>query len=441
MRESTKARRWLRRGFWGCLAACTAYAWHYVDASIPDQISIVQDEREEFSFRLPFNTTLSSESREVVLGNESNIPAGEITISGSEPFSMYAKNKGSYEVGLKLFGLIEFKDIQVDVVETRYAIPCGTPIGIYLKSDGVMVIGTGKLTGEDGAQVEPASGVLQSGDYIEAFNGREIETKEELIEEVNRAGGESATLSLRRAGETVEVSMTPVKTQEGDYKLGAWVRDDTQGIGTVTYVDLNGNFGALGHGISDSDTGELVQSQEGSLYSTQIMGVEKGGTGKPGLLSGVIYYGPSYFMGTITANTDEGIFGTVNASFLKEQGFEEAVKARGPGEEAVPPQALPVARRQEVKPGPALIRSSVSGQVEDYEIEIQKVDYNASHKNKSMVIQVTDPRLIELTGGIVQGMSGSPIIQDGRLAGAVTHVFLQDAARGYGILIENMMGH
>lgn len=404
MRGKRKGRRWLRMSFLGCLGACAVYAWHYVDASIPDQISIVQDEREEFSFRLPFNTTLSSQSREVVLGSESNIPAGEITISGGEPFSMYAKNKGSYQVGLKLFGLIEFKDIQVDVVDTRYAIPCGTPIGIYLKSDGIMVIGTGKLTGEDGAQVEPAYGVLRSGDYIEAFNGKEIETKEELMEEVNRAGGESAALSLRRDGERVEVSLTPVKTQEGDYKLGAWVRDDTQGIGTVTYVDLNGGFGALGHGISDSDTGELVQSQEGSLYSTQILGVEKGGMGKPGLLSGVIYYGPSYFMGTITANTDEGIFGTVNANFLEEGGFKEAVRAKGPGEEQIPKEALEVARRQEVKPGPALIRSSVSGKVEDYEIEIQKVDYNASHKNKSMVIQVTDPKLIELTGGIVQGM-------------------------------------
>lgn len=371
-----------------------------------------------------FFTTLSSDSQEVALGNESNIPADQITISGNQPFSMYAGNEGSYEVGLKLFGLIKFKEIQVNVVQTRYAVPCGAPIGIYLESDGILVVGTGKLTGEDGEEIEPAKGILKSGDYIEAFNGKPLDTKEELIQAVDDSHGEAVTLSVRREGQMVDVSLDPVKTQDGSYKLGAWVRDDTQGIGTVTYVDLNGGFGALGHGISDSDTGELVQSQSGSLYSTEILGIEKGSLGKPGLLSGVIYYGPSYDMGEITKNTEDGIFGTVNDAFLKEYGMEEAI---------------PIAARQEVKPGPAKLRSSVSGEIKDYDIEIQKVDYNSSHKNKSMVIEITDPELIQLTGGIVQGMSGSPIIQDGKLAGAVTHVFLQDAKRGYGILIENML--
>lgn len=431
--------RWLGYICWFGTAGAAVWGWYYVDQVIPDRVSIVEEEREEFSFPLPFYTTLSSGSREVALGNESNIPADQITISGNQSFSMYAGSKGSYQVGLKLFGLIKFKDIQVDVVETRYAIPCGAPIGIYLESDGILVVGTGKLTGENGEETEPAKGILKSGDYIEAFNGRPLETKEELIEAVDANGGDQVTLSLRRDGQQVKVNLVPVKTQDGSYKLGAWVRDDTQGIGTITYVDLNGGFGALGHGISDSDTGDLVQSQEGSLYSTQILGVEKGSLGKPGLLSGVIYYGPSYDMGEITKNTEDGIFGTVNDAFLKEHGMEEIRKAKGPGEDGIPSQAIPIAARQEVRPGPAKLRSSVSGEIKDYDIEIQKVDYNSSHKNKSMVIEITDPELIELTGGIVQGMSGSPIIQDGKLAGAVTHVFLQDARRGYGILMENML--
>ena len=416
--------RWLGRIFWGGVAGGLLAGWYYVDRMIPDRVSIVEEEKEDFSFPLPFFTTLSSDSQEVALGNESNIPADQITISGNQPFSMYAGNEGSYEVGLKLFGLIKFKEIQVNVVQTRYAVPCGAPIGIYLESDGILVVGTGKLTGEDGEEIEPAKGILKSGDYIEAFNGKPLDTKEELIQAVDDSHGEAVTLSVRREGQMVDVSLDPVKTQDGSYKLGAWVRDDTQGIGTVTYVDLNGGFGALGHGISDSDTGELVQSQSGSLYSTEILGIEKGSLGKPGLLSGVIYYGPSYDMGEITKNTEDGIFGTVNDAFLKEYGMEEAI---------------PIAARQEVKPGPAKLRSSVSGEIKDYDIEIQKVDYNSSHKNKSMVIEITDPELIQLTGGIVQGMSGSPIIQDGKLAGAVTHVFLQDAKRGYGILIENML--
>ena len=440
MRGNKTFYRWLNRVFWAALTVTVGYSWYYLDTAIPDRISIVQDQKEQFSFPLPINTTLSSESEEVVLGNKSNIPADQITVNGRQPFSMYAENQGSYQVGLKLFGLIKFKDIQVDVVDTRYAVPCGCPIGIYLKSDGIMVIGTGKLTAADGMEVEPAYGILKSGDYIEAFNGKPMNTKEDLMDAVNKTGGEAAVVSVRRGGEQVDVSVNPVKTEDGQYKLGAWVRDDTQGIGTVTYLDLNGNFGALGHGISDSDTGDLVETSKGELYTTQIMGIEKGTIGKPGLLSGVIYYGPGSLMGEINKNTNEGIFGTVNETFLRQTGMEAMVKGNVNGY-GLPEGAMEIACRQDVKPGPATIRSSVSGELRDYDIEIQKVDYNSGHKNKSMVIKVTDPDLIALTGGIVQGMSGSPIIQDGKLAGAVTHVFLQDSTRGYGILIENMLEH
>lgn len=425
MRGKSNDYRWMGRMFWLMAIAGTGYTWYYADRVIPDRVSIIENEEEEFSFGLPLKATISSESQEVALGNESKIPADQITISGSEKFSMFAGRQGSYQVGFKLFGLIKLKDIQVDVVDTRYAVPCGSPIGIYLKSDGVMVIGTGRITGRDGAETEPAYGILKSGDYIQAFNGVPMSTKEDLIHAVNESQGHDSVLSLRRSGEEMEVRVTPVAGSDGQYKLGAWVRDDTQGIGTITYVDMNGNFGALGHGISDSDTGDLVESSEGALYTTEIMGIEKGTVGKPGMLSGVIYYGPQSHMGDIRANTDEGIFGTVNQPFQKQ----------------LPGEPMEIACRQDVKPGAAFIRSDISGELKDYAIEIQKVDGNASHKNKSMVIKVTDPELIELTGGIVQGMSGSPIIQDGKLAGAVTHVFVQDAARGYGILIENMLDH
>lgn len=425
MTGKSKFYRWLGRIFWLSIVAVTGYTWYYMDQAVPDRVSIIQNQEEDFSFGLPLKATIISDSEEVSLGNESNIPADQITISGRQHFSMIAGEQGSYQVGLKLFGLIKLKDIQVDVVDTRYAIPCGSPIGIYLKSDGVMVIGTGRITGPDGMEVEPAFGILKTGDYIEAFNGKPMKTKEDLISAVNDSGGQDSVVTVRRDGEPIDVSVKPIASSDGKYKLGAWVRDDTQGIGTITYVDMNGNFGALGHGISDSDTGDLVETSQGALYSTEIMGIEKGTIGKPGLLSGVIYYGPQSHMGDISQNTNEGIFGTVNQQFKKQLTGEP----------------MEIACRQDVKPGIAYIRSNVSGELEDYEIEIQKVDYNASHKNKSMVIKVTDPRLLELTGGIVQGMSGSPIIQDGKLAGAVTHVFVQDASRGYGILIENMLEH
>lgn len=425
MRGKSKAHRWLWRLFWLSVLGVTGYLWYYMDRAVPDRVSILENEEEIFDFNLPLKATIFSESREVSLGGESNIPADQITINRSEQFSMFAGEQGSYQVGLKLFGLIKLKDIRVDVVDTRYAVPCGDPIGIYLKSDGIMVIGTGRITGEDGMEREPAYGKLKSGDYIEAFNGKTMDSKEELIKAVNDTQGEEAVVTVRREGEAIDVSLQAVKSAEGDYKLGAWVRDDTQGIGTVTYVDMNGRFGALGHGISDSDTGMLVYIGGGELYDTQIMGIEKGASGSPGVMSGVIYYGKSTKLGEVTENTDSGIFGTVNSRFLEQ--MEEA--------------AVPVGFRQDVHEGTAYIRSSVSGELKDYEIEIQKVDYTSLQKNKGMILKVTDPELLELTGGIVQGMSGSPIIQDGKLIGAVTHVFIQDPTKGYGIFIENMLSH
>ena len=422
-RKSGGFYRKLALWFWLSAIAGGAFVWHLAYRAVPDQISMLENQKEEFSFSLPWQATLSSESTEVSLGNESNIPGDQITINSSEPFQVFSGEKGSYQVNLKLLGLIKLKEIQVDVVDARYAIPCGSPIGIYLKSQGIMVIGTGRITGEDGQETEPAFGKLKSGDYIEAFNGTPLSTKEDLIRQVENWDGGEASLTIRRRGENMEVALAPVKGEDGSYKLGAWVRDDTQGIGTVTYVDSNGHFGALGHGISDSDTGELVETETGSLYTAKIMGVEKGAAGKPGLLSGVIYYGPQSCMGKITANTEDGIFGTVSQPFKKQ----------------VQGESVEVARRQEVKPGPAVIRTSVSGELKDYAVEIQKVDQSPSRRNKAMVLKVTDPELLSLTGGIVQGLSGTPILQDGKLAGAVTHVFVQDPSRGYGIMADDML--
>lgn len=411
--------------FLASLVFTAGFTYYYTKEMIPDQLNVVVEEEEYFHFPVPLKATLLSESEEVMLNNGSNIPSNEINIQMDQPFSVYSENQGSYRLGLKLFGWLHFKDIEVDVVDTKYAIPCGSPVGIYLKSDGIMVIGTGEIPDTSGTVVEPAFGILQSGDYIEAINGKPLKNKEELIDEVNRIGGEEAVLDVRRAGEEIELKMNPVATADGDFKLGAWVRDDTQGIGTMTYVDMNGGFGALGHGISDTDTGQVVQITDGALYETEIMGIEKGAVGKPGVMSGVIYYGSQSALGHIAANTEEGIFGTVNEKF----------RARVTGD------PLPIGYRQDVEKGKAYIRSQVSGELKDYEIEIQKVDYSPAHKNKGMVIKVTDPELLALTGGIVQGMSGSPIIQNGKLIGAVTHVFIQDSTRGYGIFLENMLEH
>ncbi len=407
------------------LLLLSAFFYYYVMRVIPDQLNIVVSEEEKFHFTMPLSSTLFSESEEVVLNNGSDIPSNQITIQGKEPFSLYSSNQGSYQLGVKLFGWLQLKEIQVDVVDTKYAIPCGVPIGIYLKSDGIMVIGTGKVTDAGGMETEPAAGILKSGDYIESINGQVLKDKEELVEAVNKIGNSDAVLQVRRDGQPIEVKMNPIATSDGDYKLGVWVRSDTQGIGTMTYLDLNGNFGALGHGISDMDTSSVVEITDGMLYDTEIMGIEKGTVGKPGVMSGVIYYGPGSTLGTIESNTDEGIFGVANERMQKQ----------------IQGEPMEIGYRQDVVKGQAFIRSAVSGEVKDYEIEIQKVDYSNNHKTKGMVIKVVDDELLNLTGGIVQGMSGSPIIQNGKLIGAVTHVFIQDSTRGYGIFVENMIEH
>ena len=417
--------RWLGRIFWLSAVAVTGYTWYYMDQAVPDRVSIIENEEEEFSFGLPLKATISSDSQEVALSNESNIPADQITISGRDHFSMFGGEKGSYQVGLKLFGVIKLKDIQVDVVDTRYAIPCGSPIGIYLKSDGVMVIGTGRITGSDGMEVEPAYGILKSGDYIEAFNGKPMNTKEDLIRAVSESGGQDCVLQVRREGEDVDISLKPVQGADGQYKLGAWVRDDTQGIGTLTYLDEDGSFGALGHGISDIDTSTLLNLQSGTLYNTDIRAVVKGENGVPGELSGIIRYSGDEILGIIEENTGIGIFGSITADISELSCCD----------------ALDIAYKQEIEEGPATLLSAVDGEVKEYDISIEKINLNSSDANKSMVIRVTDEELLEITGGIVQGMSGSPILQNGRIVGAVTHVFVNDPTKGYGIFIENMLEH
>ncbi len=418
-------RLWLIWTFWLSLIFTVGFAWYYVQRKIPSRLSVVVDEEEKIEFSLPFDVTLLSDSEEVILGSESDIPSGEIRLKSDEAFSLYAKNLGSYHLGLKLFGKFPFKEIQLDVVDTHYAVPCGVPVGIYLKSHGVMVIGTGRIRCHNGQEAEPAYGLLESGDYIEAINGEPLRDKEALISNLNHNGSQEAVLLVRRDGKEMEVHMTPVQAEDGSYKLGAWVRDDTQGIGTLTYVDTNGNFGALGHGISDSDTGEVVEIEDGALYETEIMGIEKGSAGSPGVMAGVIYYGPGSKLGAIAANTKVGIFGKVNEKF----------------QNAITGEPVQIGYRQDVTKGQAWIRSNVSGELKDYEIEIQRVDYNPIQENKSLVIRVVDRELLRLTGGIVQGMSGSPIIQNGKLVGAVTHVFVQDSTRGYGIFVEDMLRH
>ncbi len=330
---------------------------------------------------------------------------------------------GNYTMDVKLFGFLPVKSVSVSVVEKTELIPCGIPIGIYLKTDGVLVIGTSSVTRMDGALIEPSYGIVQAGDYIVSYNGTQVSSKSQLSYLVEESGGEDAKLQIRRNGELLDVKIKPVETEPGRYQLGVWVRDDTQGIGTLTYIDSSGNFGALGHGISDVDTGELLSSEEGVLYAANVWGIKKGENGNPGGLCGNIRYQEDNVLGTIEANTGQGIFGKCN----------EKMQHMYTG------KPMQIGWKQEVETGKASILCQVDGTLKEYDIEIEEVNMNDRNLNHGMVLHVTDPELLELTNGIVQGMSGSPILQNGKIIGAVTHVFVNDPSRGYGIFIEHML--
>lgn len=304
-------------------------------------------------------------------------------------------------------------------------IPGGMPVGIYLETNGVMVLGTESVTGMDGMAHDPAAHLVRSGDYIIAINGKKIETKTQLIEEVERLEKREVVLTVKRNETRLDLKFQPVQYKEGKYRLGIWVRDNTQGLGTVTYLNADSEFGALGHGIHDVDTNELLDISDGTLYLTSIRDIQKGVRGTPGGIEGIIVYNNYNVLGTITENTEAGLFGKLDRIDAL---FTEQEPVRTAGKEAI-------------RAGDAVIRCSVEGEVKDYKIKITDVDLRTDEINKGIVLEVTDERLLEKTGGIIQGMSGSPILQDGKLIGAVTHVFVNDPKKGYGIFIENMLEH
>jgi stage IV sporulation protein B len=323
----------------------------------------------------------------------------------------------------KLFGLFPIATIQVTTVAETTVEAVGQPVGIYMKMSNVYVVGNKELTDVNGYSVNPTEYILKEGDYITAVNGQTITTKEELQEAVTSSQGEELELTVCREQETMQVAVCPVETKAGEYKLGLWVKDDIAGVGTMTYMDGDGNFGALGHGISDSSTGKLIQMDQGYLYQADITDITPSSTGSPGELTGVIAYGTSTRLGTIAENSGEGIFG----------------KVTGRVDIALEKRVYSVGYKQEIQRSNATILFGEAGEVSSYQIVIDKIDYSPKEENKAFVFHVTDSKLIAEMGGIVQGMSGSPIIQNGKIIGAVTHVFVNDPTKGYGIFIEDML--
>ena len=385
-------------------------------------------------------------------GNGENSGTGQDIGQAAETASTHRATDRDYEETDKISDGIS--------VEGVYA--CGRLTGIYEQTEGVLVVNTTEVTDEDGKKVNPADKKVQCGDYILSVNGRTVTDKAELSEAVNDIMKEydeshedkSGTVESQkeiinenksdsdeikseinkrmvkvkflRGGEKMSADITPVRMDDGRYYMGIWVKDDLAGIGTITYYTKDGRFGALGHGIGDgTQSGNLLYANSGDLYSMKLTKIKKGKSGAPGEIGGVVYFGKKSHIGTLDCNSNLGIYGQLDSDELSEYAAEDTY--------------YPVAGKDEIHTGSAQMISEISGKLEKYNLEITNIDKKATDTNKGMELKVTDDRLIELSGGIVQGTSGSPIIQDGKIIGAVTHVFVDDPTGGYGICIDEML--
>ncbi len=376
---------------------------------IPDEITIF--EGENISLKTGFGITLNSEDE--VLETSAN--TGEKTIN----------KVGNEKLSINLFDKLFIKDIDVSVLPKTTVVPVGNIAGVKLYTNGVLVVGMSEIEGEDSKTYKPYENTgIEEGDTIVKVNENIITSTDELIERINMSNGEKVNIEYIHDEQTKACSITPVKTSEKEYKLGLWVRDSAAGVGTVTFYEPSTqSFGALGHGITDIDTGDLLNIASGEFVTAKVLNIKKGEDGNPGKIQGTIEEQET--IGEISKNTEFGIYGKIkDISSLNIDMNKE----------------MEVALRDEIKLGKATILCSLDNRnVEEYEIEITKIYKENNYNNKSMEIKITDERLIEKTGGIIQGMSGSPIIQNGKFVGAVTHVLVNSATEGYAIFGDLML--
>ena len=375
-----------------CAAVMTTVG--YYSAALPDSYTCA------YGSEITANTVLPITAQELA---ESRAAFKSVSAGGA--------GRSSKNVSLRLFGSVPIKDVKEETVDRPTLAVGGSAFGIRLVTDGVMIIDMKSVSGKCPAK----DAGLKIGDVIEAVNGERVSTNDRVSEIIKSSGGKKCTVRYRRGGKKHEVSVKPVLS-EGSYRAGMWVRDSSAGIGTMTFFDPETlAFAGLGHAICDSDTHEPLPLSEGSISDVKVNGCKKSEKGEPGQLVGEFTGGET---GSLSANCDGGVYG---ALYSLPQEYT----------------AYPLAFSGEVHEGAAVILSQTDGgEPQQYDIVIEKL--GAGCDGHDMVIRVTDEALISKTGGIVQGMSGSPIIQDGRLAGAVTHVFIDDPEGGYGIFAEKM---
>lgn len=332
-------------------------------------------------------------------------------------------DSNKYEI--KFLGMIPLKSVEVEKIKDLELYPGGVPIGVRVSSEGVLVVGYSDIEINNEKEESPGKvGGLEIGDVILKINGIEMHNSRDLVKAIKQSEKDSIKVDILRHGENITKIVTLKKENNKEYKIGLWIRDSTAGVGTMTfYDDTSKKFGALGHPITDSDTNEPFLIKDGDVIESSIISIRKGEKGSPGELKG-IFINESNPTGEIDKNTQSGIFGQLNSNILQKSDIKR----------------LKVGFRDEIVPGKAKIITTIDENgPQEYEIEIEKLLNQNVASSKSMVIKVTDPRLLEKTGGIVQGMSGSPIIQNNKIVGAVTHVLINKPDTGYGIYIEWML--
>lgn len=363
-------------------------------------------------FSVTENTTLTLNG----MVQASDAPAAR----GTTAVLTEAGESNTYQSELKLWGIFPIKEVTVQVVKEPVVTLCGTPFGIKMYTDGVLVVGMSAVDTAGGVCNPAKEAGIRVGDVILSIDGESVSTTDDVAEHIESCGGATLHLCVRRHNLEFEVQFTPAKSvNENQYKAGMWVRDSSAGIGTLTFYDAStGVFAGLGHAVCDVDTGEALPISTGEIVPARIFAVNRGVVGQAGQLRGSFEAGT---LGTLQANVETGVYGTLSHT-------PNAV------------QTVPVAMKQQVKTGKAQVLTTIDGTTPQYyDIQIVQVQYNDSSPTRNMVIEITDERLLSVTGGIVQGMSGSPIVQDGRLVGAVTHVFVNDPTQGFAIFAENML--
>lgn len=385
--------------------------------SIPTNIILFQGEK------LTLNTVLGLNLQQK---DNANIDINNYkTVQTASTINQTSTTIGKVDFSLNLFGRIPLKDVTVNVIPKTFVIPLGNTVGLKLYTSGVLVVGMSEIEGNDNNKYRPYENTgIEEGDMIISIDDNTITCTADLLETVSKSNGKQLNIEYVREGETEETSITPVMATDNKYKLGLWVRDAAAGVGTVSFYEPSTKtFAALGHGILDVDTEQLLDIAKGDFVTTKILSITKGKKGSPGKIQGSIENQTT--IGEVYKNTEFGVYGKLNN--IHSLNIDAS-------------KAMEVAIRDEIETGAAKIICTLEdNKTKEYDIEIQKIYKNNNENNKSMLVKVTDKELIEKTGGIIQGMSGSPIIQNNKVIGALTHVLVNDPEMGYGVFADLMI--